>query len=255
MAALCEQDMFETTLMFRNIPRRFQVQDILMDLELLGLSRTLFDFVYVPWHRASTTNMGYAFLNFTEPAFLVEGLGLFAGRFWSLRHGERKPIRTVRATVQGLEENLKQFLINNPDPTGAGHGPCILVDGVEVDIVPYLDRVAHAHPCHDFDAGEAKQMHRQHMQRHSRAKAPAHAAPQPPRLVRHMPPVVAAPRRGAGFQLSDHSHEGCQDQHGSQTIGVRHDGDDLDSVSTTDESLGRLAVLSGEARVLWTFQF
>merc|ERR1712048_454185 len=57
-----------TTMMIRNIPRRYSQEHLLMDLQELGFEGT-FDFLYIPMDKTTTACVGYAFVNFIDPCW------------------------------------------------------------------------------------------------------------------------------------------------------------------------------------------
>lgn len=55
-----------TTIMLRNVPKKYTAWELVLDVERFA-ARSAFDFVYVPCDKSSVTNMSYAFVNFVEP--------------------------------------------------------------------------------------------------------------------------------------------------------------------------------------------
>jgi len=115
-----------TTLMVRNLPRRFTSRDLLVELELYARAG-MFDYVYVPWDRKGSNNVGYAFVNFVHAAHAAETQRRMHEQPW--RTGSRARLVKVQpAHVQGLAENLERFAEQEgaEDPM---HAPLLFVDG------------------------------------------------------------------------------------------------------------------------------
>jgi len=130
-----------TTIMFRNIPRKHSANDVVAELDLY-VTRDAFDFVYIPWFRNSSSNMGYAFVNFTRPAVALALASKLQGTQWSSRWPSKKTpkiIRMVPASVQGFTANLQQFELNNSASDDFGHYPRIFQRGIEVDVQAFLE--------------------------------------------------------------------------------------------------------------------
>jgi len=130
-----------TTIMFRNIPRKHSANDVVAELDLY-VTRDAFDFVYVPWFRNSSSNMGHAFVNFTRPAVELAFASKLQGTQWSSRWPSKKTpkiIRMVPASVQGFTANLQRFQLHNTASDDLGHYPRIFQRGIEVDVQAFLD--------------------------------------------------------------------------------------------------------------------
>lgn len=120
-----------TTLMIRNLPRKFAAWDMVAELRLHALPGT-FDFVYVPWDRKGVDNVGYAFANFLDATLAAEVLASMNGADW--RTGFRcRPIKVQPAHVQGLDANLSRFeeqgAFVDPD-----HAPLLFAGGEPTDL-------------------------------------------------------------------------------------------------------------------------
>lgn len=95
-----------TTIMMRNLPRKYTSWDLVYELERFT-TRASFDFVYVPWDRSSVTNMSYAFVNFVDSGVAMCITRHMDGRAWAGSPGRVARIRP--AHVQGLAVNLERF--------------------------------------------------------------------------------------------------------------------------------------------------
>lgn len=104
-------DDLATTLMVRNLPCRCTMDDILTDVHGLGFEGT-YDFFYLPQDRRRKSNLGYAFINFKDPADAVDFQAQFQGRSFSAkgRNGQSQKVCEVTfAAIQGLERNREHF--------------------------------------------------------------------------------------------------------------------------------------------------
>eukprot|EP00446_Apocalathium_sp_SHHI-4_P074490 CAMPEP_0177564054 /NCGR_PEP_ID=MMETSP0369-20130122/73421_1 /TAXON_ID=447022 ORGANISM="Scrippsiella hangoei-like, Strain SHHI-4" /NCGR_SAMPLE_ID=MMETSP0369 /ASSEMBLY_ACC=CAM_ASM_000364 /LENGTH=303 /DNA_ID=CAMNT_0019051337 /DNA_START=28 /DNA_END=940 /DNA_ORIENTATION=- len=121
-----------TTFMFRNIPRKYTAMDVVAELET-NVTREAFNFVYVPWFKSSTTNMGYAFVNTVDVTTARAVYAMMQGGRWKMGPGSRM-MKMVPASMQGLEENLKQFHVNNAQHPNLEHCPLVFRKGVQVEL-------------------------------------------------------------------------------------------------------------------------
>jgi len=121
-----------TTVMFRNIPRKYTAMDVVAELEMI-VTREAFNFVYVPWFKSSTTNMGYAFVNTVDVTTARAVYAMMRGGRWKMGPGSRM-MKMVPASMQGLEENLKQFHFNNAQHPNLEHCPLVFGKGVQVEL-------------------------------------------------------------------------------------------------------------------------
>jgi len=103
-----------TTVMLRNIPNRLCQVELIAELEELGFSGT-FDFVYIPIDngrkhrgssRGSTSNVGYAFVNFVCESWAERCTSVFQDHSFL---GSGRVTRVSPAHVQGLHANITHF--------------------------------------------------------------------------------------------------------------------------------------------------
>lgn len=95
-----------TTLMVRNVPNSYSRKALMAEMDALGF-QGLYDFVYLPIDCATQWNVGYAFVNFEEPASataFTEAMENY--RFRNCRSAKRRLARVSPAHVQGVEANL-----------------------------------------------------------------------------------------------------------------------------------------------------
>lgn len=98
-----------TTMMIRNIPNRYTQRELIRELEELGFGGS-FDFLYVPIDKATMCNVGYAFVNFIEPAWAARCMQTFDNYPFKKYRKARGKIATVSvAHIQGLEANLRHY--------------------------------------------------------------------------------------------------------------------------------------------------
>jgi len=98
-----------TTMMIRNIPGRYSQNDLMMDLSDLGLAET-YDFLYLPMDKATSANVGYAFVNFVHPSKAQQCIQSFEKfRFQRHQRSSNKWAKVSVAHLQGLEKNLAHY--------------------------------------------------------------------------------------------------------------------------------------------------
>lgn len=97
-----------TTIMIRNVPNRYSQRELITELNGLGFGGT-FDFLYVPLDLGTMSNVGYAFVNFTEPAWAEKCMNVLQNHRFK-RHRQVGKVAAVSiAHIQGLEANLKHY--------------------------------------------------------------------------------------------------------------------------------------------------
>jgi hypothetical protein len=98
-----------TTMMIRNLPRRYSEEYLLMDLHDLGFDGT-FDFLFLPRDKISSACVGYAFVNFTSPYWAEQCIHSFKDyEFKRHQRGMSKVAQVCVAQLQGLEKNLQHY--------------------------------------------------------------------------------------------------------------------------------------------------
>jgi hypothetical protein len=98
-----------TTMMIRNIPIRYSQNDLIMDLDDLGL-KSEFDFLYVPMDTKTGGNVGYAFVNFVNAESAAMCMQAFDGYHFKRRQSPANRVACVSvAHLQGLESNLEHY--------------------------------------------------------------------------------------------------------------------------------------------------
>lgn len=120
-----------TTLMFRHLPRKYTVRNLLSALEQF-VDRSALDFVYVPWDRKSTNNMGFAFVNCADAASARKIATVMQGSLCP-NDSRMREMKIMPAIVQGFAANLLRYheTIKEPDPA---HSPLIFNKGKQVPL-------------------------------------------------------------------------------------------------------------------------
>nr|POE56678.1 gpi ethanolamine phosphate transferase 2 [Quercus suber] len=94
-----------TTLMLRNIPNRITIWQLkgIVDRTCHGT----YDFVYLRMDFAKNTNVGYAFINFIDPAYILLFVNDVLGKPWAGRSNRMAEVSY--ATIQGLDCLIEKF--------------------------------------------------------------------------------------------------------------------------------------------------
>jgi hypothetical protein len=97
------------TVMVRQISRQYSQWMLLQEVAQHGFNG-LFDFLYLPYDLKKGINVGYGFINFTEPRHAVKFRDTYDGVFLD-RHMrlKGKPLRVHPASVQGYQANFQHF--------------------------------------------------------------------------------------------------------------------------------------------------
>ena len=95
-----------TTIMVRNIPNKYNQ---IMLLEEVNLNHEgTYDFFYLPIDFKNKCNVGYCFINFLEPEFIVPFVNEFNGRRWKSFNSE-KVCAVTFARIQGKSAMITRF--------------------------------------------------------------------------------------------------------------------------------------------------
>jgi len=102
-----EQDIH--TLMIRNIPNLYTRSMLMEELDSLGFGGA-YDFIYLPIDKSTQWNVGYAFVNFDDPAVSRNCMSTMMNyTFKKFEHGTGKIAQVSIAYIQGLEQNLRYY--------------------------------------------------------------------------------------------------------------------------------------------------
>jgi RNA recognition motif-containing protein len=110
VAAECRETQTLTTVVVKNVPRSYNLKDLVIVIENLGF-RNSFNFVNMHEDKSRGKNRGYAFLNFHTHTTAAQFLEAINGHGWEDKGPEspNKPVEpawSVWAHVQGLEANV-----------------------------------------------------------------------------------------------------------------------------------------------------
>eukprot|EP00930_Biecheleria_cincta_P029440 TRINITY_DN20490_c0_g1_i1.p1 TRINITY_DN20490_c0_g1~~TRINITY_DN20490_c0_g1_i1.p1 ORF type:complete len:534 (-),score=107.75 TRINITY_DN20490_c0_g1_i1:355-1956(-) len=98
-----------TTVMMRNIPNKYRQQMLLDELQDAGFRmQTDFDFFYLPMDHSNAANLGYAFINFCDPALANAFASAFSGKKMR-RFNSHKTVMVMPASIQGYERNYRYY--------------------------------------------------------------------------------------------------------------------------------------------------
>ncbi|KAF2719618.1 hypothetical protein K431DRAFT_228335, partial [Polychaeton citri CBS 116435] len=98
-----------TTIMLRNLPNQLKWSDIKEFADLVAFGK--FDFTYLRIDFSNLKNVGYGFINFTDPMSIAAFHARFVGAPWphQTRAKQPKAAEISYATVQGLENLVERF--------------------------------------------------------------------------------------------------------------------------------------------------
>lgn len=98
------------TLMITNVPT-YLTQGALLSMfeDLTQGMRGKFDFFYCPWDEKMGQNLGYGFLNFPDPDHALAFQQRWTNKELCRGGRGQKPLRVMKAAVQGLQANLEYF--------------------------------------------------------------------------------------------------------------------------------------------------
>jgi hypothetical protein len=99
--------MSETTVMVRNIPNRYDQALFLNELKILGFEGK-YDMAYLLTDFESKSNLGYAYINFCHPIYILEFYQCMQGKPW-IKFKSSKICNLVYAKRQGFLEHYRYF--------------------------------------------------------------------------------------------------------------------------------------------------
>lgn len=120
-----------TTLMIRNLPRRYTEEALLYELEAF-ISPDSYNFLYLPWDSRRSSNVGYAFVNFCEAKTARSLIDNLDGKPWRLVQSP-KDIKIMPAHVQGIALNLVHYMGSMVIEDGHAHSPMVIHNGQRID--------------------------------------------------------------------------------------------------------------------------
>eukprot|EP00405_Crypthecodinium_cohnii_P044486 CAMPEP_0206588816 /NCGR_PEP_ID=MMETSP0325_2-20121206/38524_1 /ASSEMBLY_ACC=CAM_ASM_000347 /TAXON_ID=2866 /ORGANISM="Crypthecodinium cohnii, Strain Seligo" /LENGTH=354 /DNA_ID=CAMNT_0054097199 /DNA_START=194 /DNA_END=1256 /DNA_ORIENTATION=- len=119
-----------TTMMVRNLPRRYLPADLLYELEEV-VSEESFNFLSVPWEISNASNLGFGVVNFLTADIATTVRDQMDGRCWK-KVQSVKTIRMLPAKIQGLRNNILHSLQARPHWTSEEHNPIVFLAGKRV---------------------------------------------------------------------------------------------------------------------------
>lgn len=96
-----------TTIMLRNLPNRWTAVDLKKAIDKVVAGK--YDFSYLRIDFEWNTNVGYAFVNFTDPAHVIPFVDAYVGQEWAPGSFPRKTAAVSYATVQGYDCLVEKF--------------------------------------------------------------------------------------------------------------------------------------------------
>ncbi|CAA2955156.1 MEI2-like 4 isoform X1 [Olea europaea subsp. europaea] len=101
----CEKDK-RTTLMIKNIPNKYTSKMLLAAID--ERHRGTYDFIYLPIDFKNKCNVGYAFINMTDPSLIIPFYQTFNGKKWEKFNSE-KVASLAYARIQGKAALIAHF--------------------------------------------------------------------------------------------------------------------------------------------------
>lgn len=127
--------------MLRNIPNKFTQASLLEEIDDEGFSER-YDFFYLPMDVRNKTNVGYAFVNFVDPADMTRFCRHFEG-YQFKKHTSQKIATVSTAHVQGLERNIQQLARKAVTQfCDSQYRPIVLREGHRVDFEQVAQELA-----------------------------------------------------------------------------------------------------------------
>jgi len=97
-----------TTLMIRNIPYDFSLDDVVREFDESGFGDR-YDLLYLPYAKRKAQNRGYAYVNFKKPISAAQFKSAFHKQQFRLTNtlGQEKRLNISPACVQGFSESFR----------------------------------------------------------------------------------------------------------------------------------------------------
>ncbi|CAK0860326.1 unnamed protein product [Prorocentrum cordatum] len=111
-----------TTLMLRNLPRRYTQEQLLREIQDVVGTTVDYNLLYVPWDSRDNCNVGYAFLNCCDAEGAERCRMIFNG-YYFCRSAKQKQCSVFTAHIQGLESNLIHLLTTSMGVLATGGQP------------------------------------------------------------------------------------------------------------------------------------
>ncbi|KAF2768482.1 hypothetical protein EJ03DRAFT_261302, partial [Teratosphaeria nubilosa] len=94
-----------TTLMLRNIPNRMMAPELKTIIDKTSCGK--YDFSYLRIDFEKGTNVGYAFVNFSDPMHIIAFVEEYMGKQWAPPN--KRVVELSYATIQGLDCLIEKF--------------------------------------------------------------------------------------------------------------------------------------------------
>jgi hypothetical protein len=105
-----------TTLMIKNIPNKYSMKQLLFEINQNNRDR--FNFLYVPIDVQNNCNVGYAFINFLDSAYILDFYNEYNDKGWDSYNSE-KVCQIKYGRLQGKKKLMSHFentkVIKNKD--------------------------------------------------------------------------------------------------------------------------------------------
>lgn len=129
----------KTTLMLRGIPRCCTQEAFISNLEAVAGGR-VFDFIYLPWDSKRSGNMGFAFVNCSDPGVAHNVLRRIQSQPISFVRDVPREIHALFGHVQGLTLNVAHYIGSSVVSEGQEHAPVIFHGGRRISFQEAVDR-------------------------------------------------------------------------------------------------------------------
>eukprot|EP00928_Gymnodinium_smaydae_P050335 TRINITY_DN3389_c1_g1_i1.p1 TRINITY_DN3389_c1_g1~~TRINITY_DN3389_c1_g1_i1.p1 ORF type:complete len:453 (+),score=59.14 TRINITY_DN3389_c1_g1_i1:60-1418(+) len=126
-----------TTVMLRNLPHNYTSLTMMRKMDAAGF-RGKYDFLYLPMDFKAPTNLGFCFVNMTDPAHVSPFWAYFDGYSKWGGPSKNKCSVTWSSKLQGLEANIERYR-NSPvmdESVPEGYKPRVFRDGVQIPFPP-----------------------------------------------------------------------------------------------------------------------
>ena len=105
-----------TTVMIRNIPNKYTLKSFSQEIEKYFSNK--YDVLYLPTDKNNNCNLGFGFINFTDPFHIIHFYNKYYGKTWENFNSD-KICELVYAKIQGKQKLLKHIQQNS----SLGHPP------------------------------------------------------------------------------------------------------------------------------------
>jgi len=128
-----------SSLMVRNLPRKYTISEVLHELNLHVPLESI-NFLSVPWDMQTRCNVGFAFISFVDKETADRVFAALNGSNWSFAQSA-KTIKAQNAHVQGLGKNILHCGGALPEGLEKRYYPLVLLHGKQLDFSTALKLV------------------------------------------------------------------------------------------------------------------